>query len=162
MTDSSHKSNIWPEIPSEPVALLGFIFRISEIISLSLIVKWSNLLFVRNLSKGNTLLLITGLHCCEKYSLKYCAFSLQFGINKLFTRRGGILGALHLFITLFFFFYANHPLQGFRSHCSVRGYYSLLVATAGAEATTRTGRQHTHAHTHTHSTPNSTLYYLQT
>ena len=62
----------------------------------------------------------------------------------------------------YFFFYANHPLQGFRSHCSVRGYYSLLVATAGAEATTRTGRQHTHAHTHTHSTPNSTLYYLQT
>ena len=49
----------------------------------------------------------------------------------------------------FFFFNANHPLQGFRSHCSVRGYYSLLVATAGAEATTRTGRQHTHAHTHT-------------
>ena len=82
MTDSSHKSNIWLEIPSEPVALLGFIFRISEIISLSLIVKWSNLLFVRNLSKGNTLLLITGLHCCEKYSLKYCAFSLQFRINK--------------------------------------------------------------------------------
>ena len=48
-----------------------------------------------------------------------------------------------------FFFYANHPLQGFRSHCSVRGYSSPLVATAGAEATTRTGRQHTHAHTHT-------------
>ena len=46
-----------------------------------------------------------------------------------------------------FFFNANHPLQGFRSHCSVRGYSSLLVATAGAEATTRTGRQHTHAHT---------------
>ena len=43
-----------------------------------------------------------------------------------------------------YFFYANHPLQGFRSHCSVRGYSSLLVATAGAEATTRTGRQHTH------------------
>ena len=52
---------------------------------------------------------------------------------------------------LFYFFYANHPLQGFRSHCSVRGYYSLLVATAGAESTTRTGRQHTHAHTHTHT-----------
>ena len=61
-----------------------------------------------------------------------------------------------------YIFYANHPLQGFRSHCSVRGYYSLLVATAGAESTTRTGRQHTHAHTHTHTTPNSTLYYLQT
>ena len=68
----------------------------------------------------------------------------------------------HQFYFFFFFFYANHPLQGFRSQCSVRGYYSLLVATAGAEATTRTGRQHTHARTHTHSTPNSTLYYLQT
>ena len=55
------------------------------------------------------------------------------------------------------FFYTNHPLQGFRSHCSVRGYSSLLVATAEAEATTRTGRQHTHtrarAHTHTHTQP---------
>ena len=48
-----------------------------------------------------------------------------------------------------FFFYTNHPLQGFRSHCSVRGYSSLLVATAEAEATTKTGRQHTHTHTHT-------------
>ena len=54
-------------------------------------------------------------------------------------------------IHLFIFFYANHPLQGFRSHCSVKGYSSLLVATAGAEATTRTGRQHTHTHTHTHT-----------
>ena len=25
-----------------------------------------------------------------------------------------------------FFFYANHPLQGFKSHCSVRGYKLLL------------------------------------
>ena len=49
----------------------------------------------------------------------------------------------------FFFFYTNHPLQGFRSHCSVRGYSSLLVATAEAKATTRTGLQHTHAHAHT-------------
>ena len=73
---------------------------------------------------------------------------------------GNKVSISHDMITIFF--YANHPLQGFRSHCSVRGYYSLLVATAGAEATTRTGRQHTHAHTHTHSTPNSTLYYLQT
>ena len=64
----------------------------------------------------------------------------------------------YLFVFLLVFFYTNHPLQGFRSHCSVRGYSSLLVATAGAEATTRTGRQHTR----THSTPNSTLYYLQT
>ena len=56
-------------------------------------------------------------------------------------------------LIFFFFFYANHPLQGFRSHCSVRGYSSLMVATAWAEATTRTGRQHTHAHTHTHTQP---------
>ena len=70
----------------------------------------------------------------------------------------GYISRKDLYFFLFIFFYANHPLQGFRSHCSVRGYYSLLVATAGAEATTRTGRQHTHAH----STPNSTLYYLQT
>ena len=48
-----------------------------------------------------------------------------------------------------YFFYTNHPLQGFRSHCSVRGYSTLLVATAGAEATTRTGLQHPHAHAHT-------------
>ena len=33
MTDSSHNSDIWPEIPSGPVALWGFILRISEIIS---------------------------------------------------------------------------------------------------------------------------------
>ena len=45
----------------------------------------------------------------------------------------------------FFFFNTNHPLQGFRSHCSVRGYSSLTTAEAGA--TTRTGLQHTHAHT---------------
>ena len=60
---------------------------------------------------------------------------------------GNKVSISHDMITIFF--YANHPLQGFRSHCSVRGYYSLLVATAGAEATTRTGRQHTHARTHT-------------
>ena len=35
----------------------------------------------------------------------------------------------------------------------LRGYSSLLVATAEAEATTRTGRQHTHAHVHTHTQP---------
>ena len=57
----------------------------------------------------------------------------------------------NIFLLFFFFFYADHPLQGFRSHCCVRGYSSLLVATAGAEATTRTGRQHTRTHTHTHT-----------
>ena len=33
MTDSSHNSSIRPDIPSDPVALLGFICRIHEIIS---------------------------------------------------------------------------------------------------------------------------------
>ena len=71
-----------------------------------------------------------------------------------------LVAILNIALQHLFIFYTNHPLQGFRSHCSVRGYSSLLVTTAEAEATTRTGRQHTHAHTHT--TPNSTLYYLQT
>ena len=43
------------------------------------------------------------------------------------------------------------PYKASEATVSVRGYSSLLVATAGAEATTRTGRQHTHAHTHTHT-----------
>ena len=33
MTELSHKSSIWPDIPSEPEALLGFSFRTNEIIS---------------------------------------------------------------------------------------------------------------------------------
>ena len=99
MTESSHRSSICPDIPSEPVALLGFIFRISEIISSFFIVIWSILLLVRNRKLGNTLLLIMGLHCCAKKSLKSFAFYLQSKINLLFIR-GGILGALHLFITL--------------------------------------------------------------
>ena len=51
-----------------------------------------------------------------------------------------------------FFFYANHPLQGFRSHCSVRGYSSLLVATAGPKPLLGQG-DNTHTHTHTHTQP---------
>ena len=46
------------------------------------------------------LLLVIGVHCFEKKSLRSLAFSMQLKINTLFTRRGGILGALHLFITL--------------------------------------------------------------
>ena len=46
---------------------------------------------------GNTLLSVTSLYCYEKR--KYLSFSLQFRINKLFTSVGGILVALHLFIT---------------------------------------------------------------
>ena len=74
---------------------------------------------------------------CEDWTA--WGFSLIVTVNK----EGGL--------SVFFccFFYTDHPLQGFISHCSVRGYSSLLVATAEAEATTRTGRQHTHAHAHT-------------
>ena len=49
-----------------------------------------------------------------------------------------------------FFFIQITPYKASEA-TSVRGYSSLLVATAEAEATTRTGRQHTHTHTHTHN-----------
>ena len=52
---------------------------------------------------GNTLLLMIGVNCFEK-SLRSFAFSQQFNKNILFTRRGGILDALHLFITRFIIF----------------------------------------------------------
>ena len=55
--------------------------------------------------------------------------------------------AFFLFLFLFFFMQIT-PYKASEA-TRVRGYSSLLVATAGAEATTRTGRQHTHAHTHT-------------
>ena len=90
-------------MPSEPVALLGLILRINAMISSFLIFNWSILYSVRKIEMGNTLLLIIGLHC-EKKTLKSLAFSLQSKINRLFIRRGGILGALHLFITLFIIF----------------------------------------------------------
>ena len=64
---TSHKSNILSKIPSEPVALLGFIFRIGEIIPSFSKARLSVLLLVRNLSLDNTLLLIAALHCCEKH-----------------------------------------------------------------------------------------------
>ena len=57
-------------------------------------------LSVSKFSGGNTLLIRLGMHCFEKKSMKSFAFSLQFKINVLFTRIGGILGALHLFITI--------------------------------------------------------------
>ena len=59
---------------------------------------------MRKFSSGKTLLLKIGLHCCEKKALKYFSFSLQLRINKLLTRRGGIFGALHIFITLLIIF----------------------------------------------------------
>ena len=53
-----------------------------------------NVLSVREFSGGNTLLVIIGMLCLEKKSLKIFAFSLQFKTNILLTRRGGILGDL--------------------------------------------------------------------
>ena len=41
MTELSHRSSIRPDIPSEPVALLGLKLRIRAAISLSPIVRWS-------------------------------------------------------------------------------------------------------------------------
>ena len=46
-----------------------------------------------------------GVHYLEKELLNSFAFSLQFKINILFTRKGDILGALHLFITLLITFH---------------------------------------------------------
>ena len=73
MTDSSHKSNISPEIPPGPVVLLKYISRISEIISWFSITAW-------NVIMGNTLIIIIiigwsattrlmydGFLCCSKF-----------------------------------------------------------------------------------------------
>ena len=57
-------------MPSEPVALLGLILRINVRISSFPILNWSILFSVRMLGIGITLLLIIGLHCCEKKSLE--------------------------------------------------------------------------------------------
>ena len=57
-TESSHKSNIWPDIPSELEAFLGFKFRTSETILFLLIEIWSILLSVRKFNVGNVLLAI--------------------------------------------------------------------------------------------------------
>ena len=60
MAESSHKSNIWPDIPSEPVALPGFIVRINEIISSFFTVIWSIIFSVKKYSTGKPLLLTMG------------------------------------------------------------------------------------------------------
>ena len=51
------------DIPSDPEALLGFNWRINEIISLFPIAICSILSFVRNPKAGKILPFITGLHC---------------------------------------------------------------------------------------------------
>ena len=62
-TDSSHKRSMCGDIPSDPEALLGFNWRINEIISLFPIAICSILSFVRNPKAGKILPFITGLHC---------------------------------------------------------------------------------------------------
>ena len=64
MTELSHKSRIWPDIPCEPVASPGFIVRIKEIISSLFTVIWSILFSVRKNSTGKTLVLTMRSHCC--------------------------------------------------------------------------------------------------
>ena len=58
------------------------------------------------------------------------------------------LKMLFWYFFFYFFFYANHPLQGFRSHCSVRGYYSLRSPLPGPKPLLGQG-DNTHTHTHT-------------
>ena len=52
-TELSHKSSIWPDIPTDPVGLLGFKCRINEIIPSLCMDIWSIHLSVRKFSGGN-------------------------------------------------------------------------------------------------------------
>ena len=99
MMESSHNRSICPDISSDAAASLGFNFRICQIISPFSISMRSIVSSVKYLKLGRSLSLILGLYCREKRSVNSLAFSLQFKTNKLFTRRGGILGDLQLFIT---------------------------------------------------------------
>ena len=72
-----------------------------------------NFLSVRGFIGGNTPLVLIGLHCLEKKSLKSFAFSVQLKIKVLLASRGGILGALQLFVTLLINFqYAFQDVLG--------------------------------------------------
>ena len=109
-TDSPHKRSIWAEMPSEPVALLGLSLQISGITSLIDIGNWSIVAFVLDAKAGNTLSVITSEHCLQKNLVNKDAFSLQFNMNLFSTRRGGILGAFDLLMTLFKIFQYIFPL----------------------------------------------------
>ena len=95
---------MWPDIPSGPLAFFGFIFRMRESISSSLIAMLFIRLSVRYWKPGSLLVFRMGLHWFEKNSLKSFAFSLQSSTKTLLTKSGGILGALHLFTTLVMIF----------------------------------------------------------
>ena len=60
--ESSHKSNIRADIPSDPEALLGFKCRTNETISSFLMRILSIILSVRKLNVGNVQLLVISLH----------------------------------------------------------------------------------------------------
>ena len=100
-------------------------------------IEW---VYDQGFSGSNILLVVIGLHCLEKRSLNTFAFSLQFKINILLTRRDGILGALHLFTTLLiifqsftlfpkFFKYVNFAVLTTFSH-SVRNVSSLTLSSS--------------------------------
>ena len=148
----------WLCFLTQPSAIFNDIFlRLKLSISNSFILQAICLFckqFIYFVSNLNILWAIYVFHKLYLFSKQFIYFT-----NNLF-----ILQTIYLFYKQFIYFtnnfffiiifsYTNHPLQGFRSHCSVRGYSSLLVATAEAEVTTRTGLQHTHAHTHTHTQP---------
>ena len=74
----SHKSSIRPDIPSDPVALLGFECWINEIISSLCMDIESIRLPERKFSGDKTLALLIGLNCFEKKTLESFAFLQQF------------------------------------------------------------------------------------
>ena len=108
--DSPHRSSIWADMPSEPVALLGFSLQNNGMISFIDIGIWWILLSVLYVRGGNTLLVSIGVHCLQKNVVNNFTFSLQSTMNLLSIISGGTLGALDLFITLFKTFQYIFPL----------------------------------------------------
>ena len=92
---------MWEEIPSEPVAIFGFSERIRGVTSSIVNRILESHSFVKYERMGKILLFRTSEHCRQKNWVNNVAFSRQFKINLLSTRRGGVFGTLHLFITLF-------------------------------------------------------------
>ena len=92
IADSSHNRSIRPDMQSDPVALSGFILRISLRISAPFITKESNLLSVMKEKVGSMRSFKIGLHWLEKKVLKILALSQQSKTKAPFSRRGGIFG----------------------------------------------------------------------
>ena len=116
----SGKDKCWPqsftictEIRSGPWAFLELRPVIMSSTSLREISKLLILLFVRKRSSGSTLSFTNGVHWDVKKSLKREALLLQSVTYFPCINRGGILGILHLFKSLFKIFqYVFCPVLG--------------------------------------------------